>query len=105
MAAQLRCHVIENVRARTASCQLVLRMDCRESALLVSVLLLALDLCSAQNYVLSDDGGLGRVFDGIGGLSGGGVSLVYFTRVLPCTTLPPQEQSDLCMPACMFLFL
>ncbi|XP_006785920.1 galactocerebrosidase isoform X1 [Neolamprologus brichardi] len=49
-------------------------MDCRESALLVSVLLLALDLCSAQNYVLSDDGGLGRVFDGIGGLSGGGAT-------------------------------
>ncbi|KAM7404121.1 hypothetical protein PAMA_004511 [Pampus argenteus] len=32
------------------------------------------DLCSSQTYVLNDKEGLGRVFDGIGGLSGGGAT-------------------------------
>lgn len=32
-------------------------------------------VCSAdQNYFIDDSGGFGRTFDGIGGLSGGGVS-------------------------------
>jgi len=35
--------------------------------------------CSAQFYVIDDRIGLGREFDGIGGLSGGGVSEVLFT--------------------------
>lgn len=38
------------------------------------LVLLFLPLCSCQTYYLSDKAGLGRVFDGIGGLSGGGVS-------------------------------
>ena len=39
------------------------------------LLLVALGCCgAAAPYVLDDTGGLGRVFDGIGGLSGGGVS-------------------------------
>ena len=39
--------------------------------------LLALSWSAAVNnqYLLDNTGGLGRVFDGIGGLSGGGVSL------------------------------
>lgn len=35
---------------------------------------LSLPICACQPYYLSDKAGLGRVFDGIGGLSGGGVS-------------------------------
>ncbi|XP_076017139.1 galactocerebrosidase-like isoform X2 [Genypterus blacodes] len=38
------------------------------------VLVLFLGLCSSQNYVLDDKAGLGRVFDGVGGLSGGGAT-------------------------------
>ena len=30
--------------------------------------------CTCNGYVIDDTGGLGRRFDGIGGLSGGGVS-------------------------------
>ncbi|TMS21095.1 Galactocerebrosidase [Larimichthys crocea] len=40
----------------------------------VSVLGLSLALCSSQTYVLDDKAGLGRVFDGVGGLSGGGAT-------------------------------
>uniref|UniRef100_A0A1A7YBC9 Galactocerebrosidase n=3 Tax=Iconisemion striatum TaxID=60296 RepID=A0A1A7YBC9_9TELE len=40
----------------------------------VLLLLLSGGTCSGQNYVLTDGGGLGRVFDGIGGLSGGGAT-------------------------------
>ncbi|XP_029316097.1 galactocerebrosidase isoform X2 [Cottoperca gobio] len=35
---------------------------------------LSLSLCSSQTCVLNDKDGLGRVFDGIGGLSGGGAT-------------------------------
>lgn len=38
------------------------------------LVVISLPLCSCQAYYLSDKAGLGRVFDGIGGLSGGGVS-------------------------------
>ena len=34
---------------------------------------------SASNYSVDDGVGLGRTFDGIGGLSGGGVSSVCFS--------------------------
>ena len=30
---------------------------------------------NSTDYVVDDSGGLGRMFDGIGGLSGGGVSI------------------------------
>ncbi|XP_070403259.1 galactocerebrosidase isoform X2 [Nothobranchius furzeri] len=38
------------------------------------LLLLSGGSCSGKDYVLTDVGGLGRVFDGIGGLSGGGAT-------------------------------
>ncbi|KAM6950295.1 galactocerebrosidase-like [Lycodopsis pacificus] len=38
------------------------------------ILGLSLTLCSSQIYVLTDKGGPGRAFDGIGGLSGGGAT-------------------------------
>ncbi|XP_070835245.1 galactocerebrosidase isoform X2 [Chaetodon trifascialis] len=46
------------------------------SVLTVIVLFLgfSLNFCSCQTYVLNDEEGLGRVFDGIGGLSGGGAT-------------------------------
>uniref|UniRef100_A0A7N6FLC7 Galactocerebrosidase n=1 Tax=Anabas testudineus TaxID=64144 RepID=A0A7N6FLC7_ANATE len=46
------------------------------SRVCVSVLFLALSVhfSSSQTYVLDDKGGLGRLFDGIGGLSGGGAT-------------------------------
>ncbi|XP_073322287.1 galactocerebrosidase isoform X2 [Pagrus major] len=49
-------------------------MDLR--GLLVNLLFLcsSLSFCSSQTYFLSDTDGLGRVFDGIGGLSGGGAT-------------------------------
>ncbi|KAG8013703.1 Galactocerebrosidase [Nibea albiflora] len=40
----------------------------------VSFLGLSLTLCCSQTYVLNDQDGLGRVFDGVGGLSGGGAT-------------------------------
>ena len=43
-------------------------------ALLVAVAVLHAVPIAAQVYVLDDSAGLGRRFDGIGGLSGGGVS-------------------------------
>ena len=54
-------------------------MEQRASVVFVLFLSLFLDLSSSQNYVLNDKDGLGRVFDGIGGLSGGGVSLSPIT--------------------------
>ena len=47
-------------------------MSSRTLLLLVS--LVWLFAASSQSYVLDDSVGLGRRFDGIGGLSGGGVS-------------------------------
>ncbi|XP_023278677.1 galactocerebrosidase isoform X2 [Seriola lalandi dorsalis] len=46
------------------------------TVLTVTVLFLtsSLGLCSSDTYVLDDNAGLGRVFDGIGGLSGGGAT-------------------------------
>uniref|UniRef100_A0AAQ5YF47 Galactocerebrosidase n=1 Tax=Amphiprion ocellaris TaxID=80972 RepID=A0AAQ5YF47_AMPOC len=41
---------------------------------LALVLALVLDSCWSQSYVLTDGDKLGRVFDGIGGLSGGGAT-------------------------------
>ncbi|XP_046874238.1 galactocerebrosidase isoform X1 [Hypomesus transpacificus] len=35
---------------------------------------LIIDICTSESYVLDDKIGLGRVFDGIGGLSGGGAT-------------------------------
>ncbi|XP_072221317.1 galactocerebrosidase isoform X2 [Leuresthes tenuis] len=51
-------------------------MEQRVSARAVPALLLLLLSAdsSAQSYPLGDEGGLGRVFDGIGGLSGGGAT-------------------------------
>uniref|UniRef100_A0A3P9LK04 Galactocerebrosidase n=1 Tax=Oryzias latipes TaxID=8090 RepID=A0A3P9LK04_ORYLA len=46
----------------------------RLSAVFVAALLASPRSSSADTYVLSDDGGLGRDFDGIGGLSGGGAT-------------------------------
>ncbi|XP_069028558.1 galactocerebrosidase isoform X2 [Embiotoca jacksoni] len=49
-------------------------MDSSVAALLFSLVVLFSDSGSSQTYVLSDEGGLGRVLDGIGGLSGGGAT-------------------------------
>jgi len=38
-------------------------------------LLAVLVVVVSADYVVDDSGGLGRMFDGIGGLSGGGVSI------------------------------
>ncbi|KAJ0009244.1 hypothetical protein NQD34_016659 [Periophthalmus magnuspinnatus] len=46
--------------------------------LVLLLILVTLDFNSAETYVLDDKNGLGRVFDGIGGLSGGGAT----TRLL-----------------------
>lgn len=41
---------------------------------------LCISVCFGEDYDLDDKTGLGRSFDGIGGLSGGGVSvLLYFS--------------------------
>ena len=52
-------------------------MNKRTAALLVpfTLLITAIDHHVRAEYILDDTVGLGRVFDGIGGLSGGGVSL------------------------------
>jgi len=39
--------------------------------------LLALLAAVGADYIIDDSGGLGRMFDGIGGLSGGGVANTY----------------------------
>ncbi|XP_037551340.1 galactocerebrosidase isoform X1 [Nematolebias whitei] len=44
------------------------------SVFVSALLLLSAGLCSGQTYVLSDGAALGRIFDGIGGLSGGGAT-------------------------------
>ena len=44
---------------------------------------LIIDICTSESYVLDDKIGLGRVFDGIGGLSGGGVSFELLVSQLP----------------------
>lgn len=42
------------------------------------LVLVSVPLCVCQTYYLSDKAGLGRVFDGVGGLSGGGVRALHF---------------------------
>ncbi|XP_031735158.1 galactocerebrosidase isoform X1 [Anarrhichthys ocellatus] len=49
-------------------------MKHRELAAVALILGLSSTLCSSQTYVLTDKEGLGRAFDGIGGLSGGGAT-------------------------------
>uniref|UniRef100_UPI0037E87482 galactocerebrosidase isoform X2 n=1 Tax=Semicossyphus pulcher TaxID=241346 RepID=UPI0037E87482 len=49
-------------------------MDFTVSPVFLLVLGGSAALCSSQSYLLDDKGGLGRVFDGIGGLSGGGAT-------------------------------
>ncbi|XP_039642512.1 galactocerebrosidase isoform X1 [Perca fluviatilis] len=49
-------------------------MEPRALAVTVVFLGLSLSLCFCQTYLLNDKEGLGRVFDGIGGLSGGGAT-------------------------------
>lgn len=44
------------------------------SLVVVCVVFVCFNLSRGDNYVLDDKSGLGRTFDGIGGLSGGGVS-------------------------------
>lgn len=52
------------------------------------LVLLSLDRCSGQSYPLSDDPQLGREFDGVGGLSGGGVSPGRLARCEAFSSLP-----------------
>ena len=50
-------------------------MNMRAAVLLVTITLLVTDTDFVRaDYTLDDSVGLGRMFDGIGGLSGGGVS-------------------------------
>ncbi|KAM9842002.1 galactocerebrosidase isoform 2-T2 [Aulostomus maculatus] len=49
-------------------------MDRRVVSVLMLLLGATVDRCRPQAYVLDDGGGLGRVFDGVGGLSGGGAT-------------------------------
>ncbi|XP_040916624.1 galactocerebrosidase isoform X2 [Toxotes jaculatrix] len=49
-------------------------MEMSVSAVVVLFIALSVDFSAAQTYVLDDKFGLGRVFDGIGGLSGGGAT-------------------------------
>ncbi|KAM9354676.1 galactocerebrosidase [Pholidichthys leucotaenia] len=57
-------------------------------SLAAALLFASLASCAAHSYVLTDDGGLGRVFDGIGGLSGGGAT----TRLLVNYAEPYRSQ-------------
>ena len=50
-------------------------------ALLIVLPIIIDDVCAV--YVIDDSVGLGRMFDGIGGLSGGGVSQVTIEFFLP----------------------
>lgn len=51
------------------------------SLVVVYVLLMCFIFCRGDDYALDDKTGLGRTFDGIGGLSGGGVSLLNETSL------------------------
>lgn len=62
-------------------------MDFRLLTVNIVFLSLCFKLCFSLTYVLTDKEGLGRVFDGIGGLSGGGVS----TALLPGPILSTQR--------------
>ncbi|XP_065822584.1 galactocerebrosidase isoform X2 [Labrus bergylta] len=52
----------------------VLALILRVSAMLVLTLGAPAVLCSSEEYILNDKDGLGREFDGVGGLSGGGAT-------------------------------
>lgn len=69
------------------------RMNYRVFTVIIFFLGFNLNFCSSQFYFLSNKGGLGRVFDGIGGLSGGGVS----TALLPGTILSTGGRQDSCL--------
>lgn len=60
----------------------------------VLLLTFALDSCFCQTYVLTDTGGLGRVFDGVGGLSGGGVSQDVFWSTSGCYVRSKAEEGE-----------
>ncbi|XP_029900857.1 galactocerebrosidase isoform X1 [Myripristis murdjan] len=49
-------------------------MSSRLTVVLSVLIFFPLNFCSSRSYVLDDKVGLGRVFDGIGGLSGGGAT-------------------------------
>ncbi|XP_029982329.1 galactocerebrosidase isoform X2 [Sphaeramia orbicularis] len=63
-------------------------MEHRETVFILLLLSLFLDTSTSQSYVLDDKIGLGRVFDGIGGLSGGGAT----TRLLVNYAEPYRSQ-------------
>ncbi|KAG7226212.1 hypothetical protein INR49_002906 [Caranx melampygus] len=80
-----RYHVFNNQQSRAAFRAVVRCVRCvrcgrcermERTVLVVTAVLVTsyLGLCSSQTYVLDDTGGLGRVFDGVGGLSGGGAT-------------------------------
>lgn len=48
-------------------------------SVVAAVILCVLARSDAQTYVVDDTPGLGRRFDGIGGLSGGGVRVITIT--------------------------
>lgn len=58
-------------------------MNNRVVTVFIFVLNFSLQFCSFNNYALNDKEGLGRVFDGIGGLSGGGVSTTPLPGTIP----------------------
>lgn len=51
-------------------------MNAEIRCLLFLSIFLSARVCSCDEYYLDDEFGLGRSFDGIGGLSGGGVSVL-----------------------------
>ncbi|CAJ1074255.1 galactocerebrosidase isoform X2 [Xyrichtys novacula] len=63
-------------------------MDVRLFQVFVVILGVSATLSSPQSYILNDKDGLGRVFDGIGGLSGGGAT----TRLLVNYAEPYRSQ-------------
>lgn len=60
-------------------------MDFRLLTVNIVFLGLCFKSCFSLTYVLTDKEGLGRVFDGIGGLSGGGVSTALLPAPIPST--------------------
>ena len=70
------------------------------SLILLLCRLLSAAVCVTDEYVLDDRVGLGRVFDGVGGLSGGGVSWFVWFHFLVRAEFKPSRTDDFCPTEC-----
>ena len=82
-----KSEIITQIKGLTLLVETVLRMNIKMNAYIVLPFVL-FNFGTATNYTVDDSVGLGRTFDGIGGLSGGGAT----SKLLPNYPEPQKSQ-------------